>query len=655
SKDKFVTFEKVATYVVQYSWGDPDDQQHPTRIFFTHHTDKSGGQPMYGGWHNSVSFCSTDNFGSSVRRHVPGGNKFMVGDGFIFVAMSVDPSKQSVALMVSRDNGRSFRQARFPFSKYLMEKSYTILDTSGGAVMLHVNHGHGRDGGSATGNIYISDEQGLEYALSLPGNVRTAYGECEFDRVQGLEGIYIANFNDDPDEAEEDQVEEEDTSGNERKRGRSTQAIRTVITFDKGGVWSYLTPPKVDSLGKPIKCANPSRCFLHLHGISRFSMYAPFYSTENSPGIVMGTGNVGDKLTEHDNEVHTFISRDGGVTWAEAHKGAFIYEYADHGGLIAMVDDTKQTDQVVFSWNEGHSLFDFGLGSDAFSVDNVVTDPEFGGLEFLLYGTRGESGVLFHLDFAPLKHVACRNPHLADSVSSDYETWTPTDGRGSADAHCLLGVETKIVRRKQTSECFNGREFSRPKSQTVCQCTMEDYECMMGFTRDINSFECRPDRSGYAHPDCFSARLVDVEAYRKIPGDRCEGGWQPGRVLVMCHEMSPLSGGAKRAITVLLIGVLVVGALICINSNPYLRPYLGQFHRGSGEYGTVRPRKVAAGNVFTFYGPNEEPDLGFIEAEECKEAEIPQLMRFSPAAETIDQVAIGNSRVGRREVNRELL
>ena len=59
--------------------------------------------------------------------------------------------------------------------------------------------------------------------------------------------------------------------------------------------------------------------------------------------------------------------------------------------------------------------------------------------------------------------------------------------------------------------------------------------------------------------------------------------------------------------------------------------------------------------MFTFYGPNEEPDLGFIEAEECKEAEIPQLMRFSPAAETIDQVAIGNSRVGRREVNRELL
>lgn len=48
------------------------------------------------------------------------------------------------------------------------------------------------------GNVYISDAAGLRYSLSLPKNVRTTSGECEFDRVASLEGVYIANFQADP-------------------------------------------------------------------------------------------------------------------------------------------------------------------------------------------------------------------------------------------------------------------------------------------------------------------------------------------------------------------------------------------------------------------------------------------------------------------------
>lgn len=65
------------------------------------------------------------------------------------------------------------------------------------------------------GNVYISDAAGLRYSLSLPKNVRTSSGECEFDRVSSLEGIYIANFKDDftsksPDEDEEDDLYDDD-------------------------------------------------------------------------------------------------------------------------------------------------------------------------------------------------------------------------------------------------------------------------------------------------------------------------------------------------------------------------------------------------------------------------------------------------------------
>lgn len=58
-------------------------------------------------------------------------------------------------------------------------------------------------------------------------------------------------------------------------------------------------------------------------------------------------------------ETSTFFSRDGGLTWVEAHKvhlaareldfmrqGAFIYEFGDHGGLIVMADDLKKTGEA---------------------------------------------------------------------------------------------------------------------------------------------------------------------------------------------------------------------------------------------------------------------------------------------------------------------
>merc|ERR1712061_601620 len=172
------------------------------------------------------------------------------------------------------------------------------------------------------------------------GNVRSSSGDCEFDKVLSLEGVYLANFKDVPrsdgdskavaskkadanKEAEE--IEKAATSGTEvdkrgpKAKGKEENVIRTVISFDKGGVWSYLKPPKVDSLGKKIDCP-PDRCWLHLHGITNFHNYAPFYSTENAVGIIMGTGCVGPYLRFEPDQTNTYLSRDGGLTFVEAHK-----------------------------------------------------------------------------------------------------------------------------------------------------------------------------------------------------------------------------------------------------------------------------------------------------------------------------------------------
>jgi len=53
------------------------------------------------------------------------------------------------------------------------------------------------DQSAPTGHVYVSDGEGLSYSLSLPYNHRSADGKCDFEKVEGLEGIYLANFIDD--------------------------------------------------------------------------------------------------------------------------------------------------------------------------------------------------------------------------------------------------------------------------------------------------------------------------------------------------------------------------------------------------------------------------------------------------------------------------
>ena len=75
----------------------------------------------------------------------------------------------------------------------LKEHSYTILDSSEGRIFLQINHLGPK---AKYGNIYISDSTGTRYSISLKNNVRDIEGECDFEKIAGLTGIYIANIYD---------------------------------------------------------------------------------------------------------------------------------------------------------------------------------------------------------------------------------------------------------------------------------------------------------------------------------------------------------------------------------------------------------------------------------------------------------------------------
>lgn len=109
-----------------------------------------------------------------------------------------------------------------------------------------------------------------------------------------------------------------------------------MITFDKGEMWHYLSPPTHDSNGSRITYSDEAN--LHLHGYSdpRFS---PFYSTKNSNGIIMGTGNIGKYLSTEPEDINTYMSRDGGKSWIEIAKGSHIYEISDRGLVLVMASN----------------------------------------------------------------------------------------------------------------------------------------------------------------------------------------------------------------------------------------------------------------------------------------------------------------------------
>lgn len=644
SRDLGKTFSLVQNYVVQFSWGDPSMGQQD-RIYFTHFRKKTGDQPKLYIWSNDVDFAYMEADGRRSTTMVPMGNKFLVSHKFIFVAKVKDVTTQTVNLMVSADGGRSFNAAQLPTE--IDEKSYTVLDTSEGLVMLHVNHGAKEN---QVGNVYISDEKGFRFTLSLPNNVRGTNGDCEFDKVLSLEGVYMANFKDIPRSgdsassgaevakeaaAESEALEGEAAAGTEvdkrrapKSKAKEESVVRTVISFDKGGVWSYLKPPRVDSTGKQIDCP-PDKCWLHLHGITNFHNYAPFYSTENAIGIIMGTGNVGPYLRFEPDQTNTYLSRDGGLTWLEAHKGAFIYEYGDHGGLVVMADDVRKTKLVVFSWNEGQSWYDFELSSMPIEVDNIVTEPNATSTKFLLYGTRGDTGVMYHLNFETLGQPLCKGVWAADSVSSDYETWSPSDGKSTEK--CLMGKQATYTRRKQTSECFNGEKFERPISKKNCECTQENFECEVGFTRAVGSMDCKyaDDGSIKIPYSCARNDHFFATGYRKVVGDTCEGGWQPQQVSVPCPP-KPMSKGAWSVLGALGMLAVVLFAVNYLSQNDRMKGVFANYgfashsavqYAGIG----VKQPESALDSVGTRF------DAEFIEGDQ-DDFDAPQLMNYTSDA-----------------------
>ena len=283
-----------------------------------------------------------------------------------------------------------------------------------------------------------------------------------------------------------------------------------------------------------------------------------------------------DILSNDHDSTSTFLTRDGGINWFEIRKGSHIYEIGDHGALILIADDQNPTKEIYYSWDEGLTFEPLKISNEKFIIKNIIIEPTSTSQHFVVYGEShkkgNNKGIVIGVDFTGLHEPQCRNPDTPDSSESDYEKWSPNDGREGHE--CLMGHKTIYIRRKREAKCYNGLLFERKTIIEHCDCTEDDYECELGFARAGPGQPCvslikRDEKeNGQLHippANCHGYFKIS-KGYRKVPGNTCVNGVRFDPILIPC-PYSTIFASLGVGLFVLIVIVLIVIIVFSFNKD----------------------------------------------------------------------------------------
>ena len=315
----------------------------------------------------------------------------------------------------------TWHKGLFPHGHGLRENAYTIVESTPHSILVDVL----TDPAASSGTLFTSDSRGTNFVKSLEHTNRNIAGIVDFEKLESIEGIALANVISNPDEVD---------ARTEAKK------LKTKITLDDGSHWQSLKAPSIVSQGRKVECDTEqlSSCSLHLHSVTELRNYGRVFSS-TAPGIVMGVGSIGPYLMPYD-ECDTFISTDAGQSWTAVAEGANKYEFGDQGSIIVMVDDEQVTDKIVYSFDFGKTWTTFDLGVTV-RVKLLTTIPDSTSTKFLLLGTLARASkesdsarhIIVQIDFGAMGRRKC--------TGDDFERWYARNIGGKPD--CLMGHKVK--------------------------------------------------------------------------------------------------------------------------------------------------------------------------------------------------------------------
>lgn len=482
---------------------------------------------------------------------------FAVKSDFVLFALVTD-DMQHLRLKVTAD-GKTMADADFP-SDFRVEAqtAYTILTSHPHSLFVHVTTD--RTEGHERGAILKSNSNGTSYVLSLDNVNRNSKGYVDYDRIESLEGVLLANTVSNP-------------------NSQSPKKLKSQISFNDGSQWSYITPPTVDSNGKKYSCNGGSlaKCSLNLHGFTERPDYRDTFSSTSAVGILIGVGSVGEYLQPY-LESSTFISTDGGVTWKEIKKGAYTWEYGDRGTILLLVAAYDKTDEFIYSTDDGQTWVSYKFSDKPVEVQDLATVPTDSSRKFVIFAqdpSRVSNTVVYSIDFTNFYKRQCQID-LDRPLEDDFEYWAPTHPE-STDG-CLFGHETNYLRRaKGHNDCFIGAAPLNDGVKIVrnCSCTRRDYECDYNYFRDTDG-TCKlvkgltpQDRKDQMCSKPGTFEYFEPTGYRKIPLSTCVGGksfdsWNvrpcPGHEKEFNDSHGRTIGLGKLLLLFLIPGAVFLGA-----------------------------------------------------------------------------------------------
>ena len=136
----------------------------------------------------------------------------------------------------------------------------------------------------------------------------------------------------------------------------------------------------------------------------------------------------------------------------------------DHGAILLAAPNTESTKQIRYSWDEGKTWNKLEVSEVPIFVDNIIIEPKSTAQQFVIYGaydnTTEESewdisddtnkarqnedterghDVMVSIDFSNLHEPKCKGVESPGSEHSDFENWSPHDGRHGTNNKCFLG------------------------------------------------------------------------------------------------------------------------------------------------------------------------------------------------------------------------
>ncbi|KAF2467591.1 vacuolar protein sorting/targeting protein 10 [Lindgomyces ingoldianus] len=499
--ENLMPFVKKCAFV----WREEGRAEKQELIFCEQHTKEEMGAPL--------ELLSSDDWFKTKEVKFKSVVEFATMSEFIIVATKGGEDGKSLKVDASLD-GSTFADAKFP-PKFNVDHqtAYTVLDSSTHSIFLHVTVNPRRD--QEYGSIIKSNSNGTSYVLSLNAVNRNTKGYVDFEKMQGIEGVALANV----------VANQEEVDGGAKKKKK------TVITHNDGADWISLKAPEIDSLNNEYSCdvTETKKCSLHLHGYTERGDPRETFSSPTAVGIMMGVGNVGEHL-DTIGEASTFITTDAGITWKEAKKGTYVWEFGDQGSVIVLVRRGEDTNHLFYSVDLGEwKRFDFA--DRRIRVDAITTVPSDTSLNFLIWGKDGKELVTINVDFSDLKEFKeqCKLDE-ENPTAGDYELWTPQHPILDDQQQCLFGHVAEYHRKKRDSKCFNGMKIDHlHEIKENCSCTRRDFECDFNFER-LPGGECKRIE-GLELPDAQAVcknkgvkEYWEITGYRKIPISTCVGG-----------------------------------------------------------------------------------------------------------------------------------